>query len=276
MQRQLTTILTIAGSDCSGGAGIQADLRAAAMRGVFTSTAVTAVTVQNSHGLSDMVVMPQHIVVGQIMAVFQDAIPSAIKIGMVGSLENGIAIARCLKEYAATIPIVIDPVMKASSGGNLSASIETMVDFYKEELCPMATVVTPNLDEAGIFGASGDSQSEQAIFLLDILNCKAVVLKGGHSDNDAITDVLAIRLEHNDTVTDTVTSPKIDCRNLHGTGCTFSSLMAADMAKGFSIKDAFRSASLTMKDIIAKSSGYSLGCSEYGPLNLFNYHTVQS
>lgn len=192
---------------------------------------------------------------------------------MIGSLENGVAIANFLKDYAAATPIVIDPVMKASAGGNLSAAVEDLIGFYTEELCPLATVVTPNLEEAKLFGSSGASQSEQAISLLDILNCKAVVLKGGHSNDDTITDVLAVKSGRTPIE---MSAPKIDCKNLHGTGCTLSSIMAAELAKGFSIKDAFITASVKMKDIIAKSSEYKLGSSDYGPLNIFNYHSSQS
>lgn len=273
MQRQLISILSIAGSDCSGGAGIQADIRAAALRGVFATTAVTAVTVQNSHGLNEIVVMNPTTVINQIKAVFQDSIPKAIKIGMIGTLENGRVIASFLREYCQDIPIVIDPVVKASAGGDLSTDTGHIVDFYISELCPLATIVTPNLDEAKRFGANRGNEVETAHALLKILQCRSVVLKGGHSSEDMITDTLAERAADNSILTSSVTASKENCHNLHGTGCTFSSILAAELAKGRSISESFLSASWILKGIISDSSGYFLGKSEYGPLNIFNYQT---
>lgn len=271
-QRQLTTILSIAGSDCSGGAGIQADIRAAALHGVFAATAVTAVTVQNSRGLAGMDVMSAASVVSQIEAVFEDVRPDAIKIGMIGSLDNGIAIADFLKTKARGIPVVIDPVMKATAGGNLSADIADMASFYACTLSPLATVVTPNLNEAKIFGCYNEDPADAAKALLHKLRCTAVVLKDGHSEKNIITDVLAFSDGKGDVTVDRVSASKIECNNLHGTGCSYSSILAAELAKGISIKEAFRIASTDMKAIISRSGGYSLGQSPYGPLNMFDYH----
>lgn len=273
MQRQLISILTIAGSDCSGGAGIQADIRAAALRGVFATTAVTAVTVQNSHGLTDMIVTKPSAVIGQMKAIFEDSPPMAIKIGMIGSLENGRAIATFLKEYCRDIAIVIDPVMKASAGGTLSADKDHIIGFYVNDLFPLATIVTPNLEEAECFGAYKGDEAAKATLLLKKFKCRGVVLKGGHSAGNLITDTLAEYAADDVIVMHSVTASRENCRNLHGTGCTFSSILAAELAKGSNISEAFRTASWTLKGIISDSSGYSLGNSGYGPLNLFNYRT---
>lgn len=274
MQRQLTSILVIAGSDCSGGAGIQADIRAASVRGVFASTTVTAVTTQNSHDLSEIVVLNPQTVAGQIKSVFDDCHPMAVKIGMLGSIENGMAVADFLREHAEGIPIVVDPVMKASAGGNLTRQIDEITEFYVNELCPLATIVTPNLGEAISLGGNGANQLELATSLLDVLKCKAIVLKGGHAKGNLLTDVLAMRTNCGCLEMKSISASKVDCHNLHGTGCTYSSILAAELAKGQSIEEAFQTASWLLKGFISESSGYSLGNSNYGPLNLFNYHCI--
>lgn len=273
MQRQLISIMSIAGSDCSGGAGIQADIRAAAARGVFATTAVTAVTIQNSHGLSEVVVMDPDTVTGQMNSVFEDSRPMAVKIGMLGSIGNGMAVADFLREHGEEIPIVVDPVMKASAGGALAQKADDIANFYANILCPLATVVTPNLDEAITLGGKGNTQEELATSLLGVLKCRAVVLKGGHANGNLLTDVLAIRRNHGYMEVMTVTASKVDCHNLHGTGCTYSSILAAELAKGRTIEEAFHTSSWLMKGFISESASYSLGNSLYGPLNLFNYHT---
>lgn len=272
MQKHLISIMSIAGSDCSGGAGIQADIRAAAKCGVFASTVVTAVTTQNSHGMSEMIVMSPETVISQMKSIFADSRPMAIKIGMLGSIDVGMAVAKFLKDYCGGIPIVIDPVIKASAGGNLTTEAEAMADFYKSELSPLASIVTPNLNEAKEFGVSDKMQEDIAIELLNTLKCRSVTLKGGHSEGDFITDTLAFHNEKGQVGVLALSASKIECRNLHGTGCTYSSILAAQLAKGSSIEEAFATAFWLMKGLISASSGYTLGDSAYGPLNLFNYH----
>ncbi|MBD5355941.1 MAG: hydroxymethylpyrimidine/phosphomethylpyrimidine kinase [Bacteroides sp.] len=276
MQRNLISILAIAGSDNSGGAGIQADVRAAALRNVFCSTAITAVTSQSSNGMSGMTLVNQDFLIQQIKDVFIDASPLAIKIGMLGSLDNGFAVTEFLHKYAKAIPIVIDPVMMITAGNNIISDSGKLTDLYVNHLCPLATIVTPNLEEARILGASGTTQRELTASLLNILRCKAVILKGGHSKGNLVTDVLALTCQDSSIKFYEVTASKEYCKNLHGTGCTYSSIVAAELAKGYSIIDAFMTASWLMKSIINQSTYYHYHNSNYGPLNLFNYHTIQS
>lgn len=220
-----------------------------------------------------MVPTAPDILAAQLSSISEDCRPDAIKVGMLASLENGRIVSNFIRDNALDIPIVVDPVMKASVGGNLSEDADAMADFYMNELCQYATVVTPNLEEIEKFGCNAGDMKESARALLGKLRCKAVVVKGGHSKGDIITDVLATRDNCGDVIFGTVTASRINCNNLHGTGCFFSSLMAAELAKGYDIHDAFLTSSWLMKSIISESRGYSLGESDYGPLNLFNYTT---
>ncbi len=275
MHRQLISILTIAGSDCSGGAGIQADLRAASTRSVYASTAITSVTVQNSRGVTETFVMSPDMVEKQMMSVFEDTNPNAIKIGMLGSLENGKTVVEFIKKYGAGIPVVIDPVMKATSGGDLVEYNSAMKTFYMSELFPLATVVTPNLEEIRFFVPEDDiTYKEIAASFLNNCSCHAVILKGGHSEEDLITDLLAFTDYSGHISFREVTTSRMKCNNLHGTGCVYSSIIASEIAKGKPLTEAFQITSFLMKSFIAESSGYRLGKSEYGPLNLFNYQTL--
>ncbi len=273
MPRQLISILTIAGSDCSGGAGIQADIRAASLCGVYATSVVTAVTTQNSNGIRDIVEVNPESVIRQLECVFEESAPQAIKIGMLGSLEIGETVVAFLRDNAANIPIVVDPVMSATAGGNLTPNSKDIVSFYTDELSPVSTIVTPNIPEAERFGCLRDNPDDTAMALLYRLNCMAVVLKGGHSDGELLSDILAVKNQDGKNSIERVTASRIECHNLHGTGCTFSSMLAAELAKGNSITDAFHTSSWKMKTLIADSRGYSLGHSRYGPLNMFDYAT---
>lgn len=274
MSRKLISILSIAGSDCTGGAGIQADIRAAAMRNVFASTAVTALTVQNSRGLKSLIPTSPDVLLAQLQSIFEDSRPNAIKIGMLGSIENGRTVVDFLRNRAQDIPIVVDPVMSATVGGDLSINPSEILDLYVDELCPLATVVTPNLKEVDKFGCLKDKIGSTADSLLDKLGCKAVVIKGGHSEGGIITDTLAMTALPESIVLNIVSASRIYCHNLHGTGCVYSSLLAAELAKGKEIAEAFRITSWQMKAIISQSSDYTLGNADYGPLNLFDYQTI--
>lgn len=278
MKRELTTILSIAGSDCTGGAGIQADIRAAAANGVFTMTAVTAVTAQNSHGVSAVYPVPPSILEAQLNDILEDVRPDAIKIGMLGSCENGETIARVLKNYRG-IPVVIDPVMSSSAGGDLNSSTGQILELYLSKLFPIATVVTPNLIESELFlkqttaKGGADSIEEFAGSLLRLFRSEAVVLKGGHSSGDILTDTLAYRSESGIVRFKTFCSRRISCKNLHGTGCVYSSLLASELAKGRDLSRAFTNASAMIKEFISDSTGYDFGSSDYGPLNTNDYST---
>ena len=275
MSQTLKTLLTIGGSDPCGGAGIQADIRAGISCGVHVMTAITAVTAQNSHGVMAVNPVTSEILEQQINAVINEVMPDAVKIGMLGSLENAGVVSEFIRNLFGEIPVVVDPVMKASSGGNLSEESEIIIDFYGQNIFPFATVVTPNLKEATQFLETSGLKNitnpiEIAITLLRLWNTNAVALKGGHSENEEVTDILADYFDSSVVVAKT-THPRIECKNLHGTGCVYASLLASFLALGFPLQDAFMKTSKKIFEIISASCNYSLGNSAYGPLNINNY-----
>lgn len=275
MKKRLTTILSIAGSDCTAGAGIQADIKAAAACGVYATTVLTAVTSQNSTGVSQIFNLPADVVYSQLSAVFAEAKPDAIKIGMIGSLEIGQVVVRFIKKHANDIPIVVDPVMSATSGGNLNSNINEFADFYTNDLLPIVSVATPNLKEAGIFLRRNlsDVDENTASQLLTLFKCNAVALKGGHCVGNEISDILATATPHGRHVFKTIKTARMDCDNLHGTGCTFASLLASQLAKGKPIQDAFENTGNMIRSFIKQSTGHILGHSSYGPLNTLGFST---
>ena len=255
---KMKTALTIAGSDCSGGAGIQADLKTMTMNGVFAMSAVTALTAQNTTGVKAIQESSPEFLKEQIDAIFEDIYPDSVKIGMVSSSELIRVIADRLRHYDAK-NIVVDPVMVATSGSALmkNEAIQTLID----ELLPMSTLVTPNIPEAQILSGldiqSEDDMAEAATKIGDTYHC-AVLIKGGHNVNDA-NDLLyaggKMLWFH---------GKRINNPNTHGTGCTLSSAIAANLAKGFSLEESVRRA----KDYIsgALAAMLDLGAGS-GPMN---------
>ena len=225
----MKTALTIAGSDSSGGAGIQADIKTMTANGVFALCAVTALTAQNTTGVTDILESTPHFLAEQLDAVFTDIFPDAVKIGMVSSAELIRVIAEKLRQYGAR-EIVVDPVMVATSGAKLLRpdAIETLT----RELLPLATVLTPNIPEAEILAgmtitdAAGMEAAARAIS--EKYGC-AVLCKGGHQVNDA--DDLLWR----GGAGKWFRGRRIDNPNTHGTGCTLSSAIASNLAKGFDL-----------------------------------------
>ena len=225
----MKTALTIAGSDSSGGAGIQADIKTMTANGVFALCAVTALTAQNTTGVTDILESTPHFLAEQLDAVFTDIFPDAVKIGMVSSIELIRVIAEKLRQYGAR-HIVVDPVMVATSGANLlrPEAVETLT----RELLPLATVLTPNIPEAEILSglkitdAAGMEAAARTIS--EKYGC-AVLCKGGHQVNDA--DDLLWR----DGAGKWFRGKRIDSPNTHGTGCTLSSAIASNLAKGFDL-----------------------------------------
>ena len=227
---KMKTALTIAGSDCSGGAGIQADIKTMTMNGVYAMSAVTALTAQNTTGVTGIQESSPEFLEMQLDAVFEDIYPDAVKIGMVASGELIRAIADRLRHYDAG-NVVIDPVMVSTSGSALmrTDAVNTLV----EELLPLATLVTPNIPEAEVLSGRTISTKEDMIEAAKQIgdeNHCAVLLKGGHSVNDA-NDLLYAegRLTW-------FQGKRIDNPNTHGTGCTLSSAIASNLAKGFSLE----------------------------------------
>lgn len=224
--------LTIAGSDSSGGAGIQADLKTMTVHGVFAMSAITALTAQNTTGVTGIMDVTPEFLEKQLDAVFTDIYPDSIKIGMVSSSELIRVIGRKLKEYNAK-NIVVDPVMVATSGAKLIA--DEAIAVLKEVLLPMATVITPNIPEAEILSdmkiSSKEDMETAAKLIGDKYGC-AVLCKGGHSLNDA-NDILYAhgKISH-------YNGKRIDNSNTHGTGCTLSSAIASNLAKGMNLEEA--------------------------------------
>ena len=229
-------VLSIAGSDCSGGAGIQADLKTMTMNGVFAMSAITALTAQNTTGVQGIFEVSPAFLGMQIDSIFTDIRPHAVKIGMVSSVELIEKIAEKLKEYQAE-NIVIDPVMVATSGSALMKN--NAVSALAEKLLPLAAVVTPNIPEAEILSEmkieNEKDMEEAAKKIGDTYGC-AVLVKGGHSINDA-NDLL-----YHDGTYKWFYGKRIHNPNTHGTGCTLSSAIASNLAKGYSLEDAVKKA----------------------------------
>lgn len=261
-------VLSIAGSDSSGGAGIQADIKTIQAHRLFAETAITAITVQNTKGVFAVQDISPEIVSQQIDAVFDDIRPDAVKIGMVSSAEIVHAIASALSRNSAE-NIVVDPVMVATSGSTLIAT--DAIDALVREVMPMASVITPNIPEATVLSGidiSNKADMEKASDSIagklgEICNSvPAILVKGGHSDSDshAIDDLL--RLPDGKKVW--FSGKRIDNPNTHGTGCTLSSAIACGLASGLTIEEAVRKA----KDYVtgALVAQLNLG-SGRGPLN---------
>lgn len=228
----MKTVLTIAGSDCSGGAGIQADIKTMTMNGVYAMSAVTALTAQNTMGVQAIQEATPEFLKEQLDTVFEDIVPDAVKIGMVSSTELIYVIADRLQYYKAK-NIVVDPVMVATAGSSL---IKTdAVQTITSKLLPLAALITPNIPEAEVLSESmiqNQEDMENAVkYIGDTYGC-AVLLKGGHSINDA-NDLLYF-----DGGMRWFVGERIDNPNTHGTGCTLSSAIASNLAKGYSLTDA--------------------------------------
>ena len=254
----MRTALSIAGSDSSGGAGIQADLKTMTMNGVFAMSAVTALTAQNTTGVSAIMEATPEFLRQQIDAVFEDIRPDAVKIGMVSSAGLIEVIADRLTFYKAA-NIVVDPVMVATSGSSLLES--GAVKALKEKLLPLATVATPNIPEAEILsGMTIRTEADMeaaARRISEELGC-AVLCKGGHNVNDA-NDLLWA-----DGEAQWFEGRRIDNPNTHGTGCTLSSAIAANLAKGFNLPDSVQRA----KDYISGALAAMLDLGKgRGPMN---------
>lgn len=257
--------LSIAGSDSGGGAGIQADLKSFSALGVYGASVITAVTAQNTVRVTAVHEIPADIVTQQITAVLTDLNVKAIKIGMLFSPAIINAVVGALKN--TNIPIILDPVMIAKSGDKLlqDAAIETMV----KTLFPLAQLITPNLPEAAALLQMPEAQNvkdmqQQAEALL-AFGAKAVLLKGGHSQGDICTDLLVAKNGQSLTLT----APRIATKNTHGTGCTYSAAIAAQLAKGDELSDAVTNAHAYLQGAIKASNALHIG-SGHGPVHHFH------
>ncbi|MBE6930507.1 MAG: bifunctional hydroxymethylpyrimidine kinase/phosphomethylpyrimidine kinase [Ruminococcaceae bacterium] len=242
----MKTVLTIAGSDSSGGAGIQADIKTMTMNGVYAMSAVTALTAQNTTGVTAVMEVSPDFLKQQLDCVFDDIRPDAVKIGMLASPALVRMTADCLRHYEAE-NVVIDPVMVATSGSSLlkPEAVRTLM----EALIPAAVLVTPNIPEAQVLAEmrieNRRDMQAAAVKICTACGC-AVLLKGGHAA-DGVGDLLVTP----DGCTEWFEGIRIDTRNTHGTGCTLSSAIAANLAKGFELAEAIKLAKEYVTDALA-------------------------
>ncbi len=257
--------LTIAGSDSSGGAGIQADLKTFAALGVYGASVITALTAQNTSRVSGINVVPADFVTAQIDAVFGDLHVDAVKIGMVAQLATIDAIVAGLTRWSPK-DIVLDPVMVATSGDRLLAT--EAVEALRTRLMPYASLVTPNLPEAAALLDEPVALSESAIKSqgkrLLAMGCRAVLIKGGHGQGAESIDYL---IDGNGIVA--LAAPRIATKNTHGTGCSLSSAIAAGLAKGDDMETAVRNAKAWVHAAIAAADRLDVGHGN-GPIHHFH------
>lgn len=262
-------ILSIAGSDCSGGAGIQADIKTISALGGYAASVITAITAQNTLGVQAVHPLPIDIVRQQIESVMDDLQPCAIKIGMVHNADIVHAIAECIRKYRPKY-VIYDPVMISTSGRHLMA--EETIRTIKEELFPLCTLITPNLFEASLLSGQAISTTkdmERAAINLSHQYNTSFLVKGGHLESDEMCDVLCRKpspLEIGKLLTCThYTSPKIESHNLHGTGCTLSSAIATYLTSGNNLEEAIRRAKSYISTAIDNGKSLQIGHGN-GPL----------
>jgi hydroxymethylpyrimidine/phosphomethylpyrimidine kinase len=257
--------LTIAGSDSSGGAGIQADLKTFAALGVFGASAITALTAQNTIEVTGIHVVPPDFVHAQIDAVFADLTVAAVKIGMVAQRATAEAIADTLARWPQA-KVVLDPVMVATSGARLLEA--EAVDALRLHLIPKAAIITPNLPEAAMLLDEPLAGSPAAIEAqgrrLLTLGCGAVLIKGGHGEGSESVDYLV-----SGSGTVLLPAPRVATQNTHGTGCSLSSAITAGLAKGEALEAAVRSAKAWISMAIAAADRFTVGHG-HGPIHHFH------
>lgn len=254
----MKTVLTIAGSDCSGGAGIQADLKTITVHGLYGESVITALTAQNTMGVSDVMPVPPAFLEEQLESVFSDIKPDAVKVGMISNAEQMEVIAACFQKYHPR-HIVIDTVMVSTSGRNLMEP--EAIQCYQEKLLPYAEIYTPNIPETELLTGKKIKTREERLTAAKLLSGQypgAVLIKGGHDEKQA--DDLLYRKEWE------VWFPQehIENSNTHGTGCTLSSAIACGLAQGFGIEESVRNAKEYITGAIR--DGMNLGKGN-GPLN---------
>ncbi|TDK31383.1 bifunctional hydroxymethylpyrimidine kinase/phosphomethylpyrimidine kinase [Rhizobium deserti] len=262
----IRNVLSIAGSDPSGGAGIQADLKTFAACGTYGMAVVTALTAQNTRGVTGIHAVPPAFVAAQIQAIFDDIRVDAVKIGMVATAEIAEVIADMLEEKKKSLPILLDPVMVAKGGSPLLS--DEAVAVVRDRLVPLATIVTPNLPEAAVLlgeaVATTREEMEAQGERLRQLGPRAVLVKGGHLEANDSPDLLAaadgLRWFEGE---------RRPTRNTHGTGCTLSSAIAASLARGASAAEAVEAAKTYLGGAIAAADSLSVGLG-HGPVHHFH------
>jgi hydroxymethylpyrimidine/phosphomethylpyrimidine kinase len=260
LKRAPARILIIAGSDSSGGAGLQADIKTATVLGVYASTAVTAVTVQDTTCLHGIHEIPSFILREQIARVLGDIGADAIKIGMLGTAAIAEAVAEVLERSARNIPIVLDPVLASTSGTPLLE--ENAISVLKKRLFPITALLTPNIPEAETLAGMAIRATDDMVHAgekIRALGPTAVLVKGGHSSGAMIDDVLVGALGEW-----IFSSPRIDSPNKHGTGCALSTAIACGLAQGMTLADSVSRAREFVQQAIRTAPDFGHG---HGPLN---------
>ena len=263
MKKRYNTVLTIAGSDSGGGAGIQADIKAISAMGCYAASAITAITVQNTLGVQAVHPVPLDILRGQIDAVLSDIGADAVKIGMLHSSEVVILVAEMIEKYGIR-NVVLDPVMVSTSGHRLIE--EDAVEVIKSRLLPLARVITPNVPEAEILAGckiAGEDEFEAIARRLSDNGNVSVLMKAGHLSGDSLVDYFYNA--EDDTIT-RLQSKRVQTKNTHGTGCTLSSAFAAALAKGEGLTMAATSAKRYIEQAIISGAEYEIG-KGHGPVN---------
>lgn len=263
MMKTYPCVLTIAGSDCSGGAGIQADIKTISALGAYAASAITAITVQDTCGVTGIHPVPAAFIAGQVEAVMTDLHPQAVKIGMIGGAEAACAVADALLRHRPPF-VVLDPVMVSTSGRRLmdDGALQTLC----QRLVPASTLLTPNLKEAeALTGLRIQTPQDMERAARDLLRLggEAVLLKGGHLEGDEMCDVL---LTASCPTPYIYTAPRIDSPNTHGTGCTLSSAIATFLALGHDLPEAVGRAKTYVHQAIEAGKDIHTGHG-HGPLN---------
>lgn len=261
--KNVVSVLSIAGFDGSGGAGIQADTKTISSLGCYATNVLTALPVQNTTGVKNIFEIPSQAIDEQIDSILTDIYPDAIKIGMVHSVTLVEIISRHLKHYTGAI--VFDPVMVSTSGHQLIQN--DTIEACKQLLFPLATLITPNLDEVSVLVGEKVSTVEQMIpagkKILD-MGTKAVLVKGGHLQQDDLISYLI----QGDSSPKSFSTKRVETKNMHGSGCTLSSAIASYLAQGYSLEDAVGNGQKYVEQAIIGSSDLIIGKGN-GPLNHF-------
>lgn len=260
--RYIATV-TIAGSDSCGGAGIQADIKAMSALGCYAASVITAVTVQNTMGVSAVHAVPPEIVAGQIRAVMDDIRPQAVKVGMVNDINTIKTIADTLAEYDIE-HLVVDPVMVATSGARLMQ--DDAVGVFTDRLMPLATLLTPNVPEAEVLSGisiNDKSSMDNAARIIQDKGCQSLLIKGGHIEGrkiDRLYTSMGREREYE--------AANVATRNTHGTGCTLSSAITSYLAMGYAIGEAIAAAKEWLTGALIAGANVEIG-SGHGPVNHF-------
>ena len=273
MNKRYYRVLTIAGSDSGGGAGIQADIKTISAMGCYASSAITAVTVQNTLGVQAIHPVPVNVLEGQIDAVLSDIGADAIKIGMLHSAEAANTVANMIAKYKIH-NVVLDPVMVSTSGHRLAE--ENAIEVIKSRLIPLSRVITPNIPEAEILAGckiEGEEDFDKVTRLLSHNSGVSVLLKAGHMEGDNLVDYF---FNAEDKSTTLLASMRVHTTNTHGTGCTLSSALAAAIAQGNDLTTAALLAKRYIEQAIISGAEYEIGTG-HGPVNHgFNPKTTLS